>query len=512
MLSLKRTTDYLSPPRVKDEGIKIKLSDIKEVQPPETVFIKILSPTKEKDEAKDTKEYSAMKTPTRKINYDDVEENFKDTDKVLEMSPPIVRYNPNLIQHTFELNLDGITLEELEKLKKANEERIRNIEGRYFNTENDLKQSISELTCGQGKDHFILKLKKDVVHIPINSLAELNADMLNFDTNQSEPEENSLNISKRLMYELRFEKYLKKKIREEIERKSKYAREKYIPPEERLRMEKQSKIEEMVRERIEGKKLSPEEMERQRLEDQGTIDADEEYIMLLKQIFNETLDAQENEHPNMSDEDSYELKPAESVDKNTFAERALKSEVTKPFLKMIAREPKGVSNIPAETFEEVLKRMQKNYLKRYITWDKLLNYFTRKGSAISENELRKIIDNEPVEEVDENEIAAKNKAIKNEVNKRMSEYPMFPRNDGKGKYRITIPGDPAFMKRDKKKGKSIRERKLEEMIKYKYLEDEYEMSQQFRAKEVPKSTLEPRYENWWKNKKKDEITIKNSSY
>ena len=78
------------------------------------------------------------------------------------------------------------------------------------------------------------------------------------------------------MYELRFEKYLKKKIREEIEHKSKVACDKYIPPEERLRMEKQVKIEQMVRERIEGKKLSPEEMERQRLEDQGTIDADEE--------------------------------------------------------------------------------------------------------------------------------------------------------------------------------------------------------------------------------------------
>jgi len=41
-------------------------------------------------------------------------------------------------------------------------------------------------------------------------------------------------------------------------------------------MEKQGKIEEMVRERIEGKKLTPEEMERQRLEAQGTIDADED--------------------------------------------------------------------------------------------------------------------------------------------------------------------------------------------------------------------------------------------
>lgn len=332
------------------------------------------------------------------------------------------------------------------------------------------------------------------MHVPINSLAELNADMLNFDTNQSEPDQTNFNISKRLMYELKFEKYLKNKIRDEIERKSKVAQDKYVAPEERLRLQKQARIEQMVRERIEGKTLTPEEMERQRLEDQGTIDADEDAMQLLKQLFCETLEAQEREHSDMSDEDSYELQPAESVDKHAFVERVLKSEAAKPFIKLIAREPSGVSNIPAETFEQVLRRMQKNYLKQYITWDKLLNYFTRKGSAISDADLRKLIDSGAADEVDENEVAARNKAIKNEVNKRMAEYPMFPRNDGKGKYRITIPGDPAFMKRDKKKGKSIRERKLEEMIKYKYLEDEYEMSQQFRAKEIPKSTLEPRYE------------------
>lgn len=116
-LALKRTTDYLSPPQAKDEGIKIKLSEIKDVQPPETAFLKILSPTKDNEEVENAKEYSGMKTPTRRINYDDVEENFKDTENVLEMSPPIVRYNPNLVQNTFEINLDGITLEELEKLK-----------------------------------------------------------------------------------------------------------------------------------------------------------------------------------------------------------------------------------------------------------------------------------------------------------------------------------------------------------------------------------------------------------
>ena len=72
---------------------------------------------------------------------------------------------------------------------------------------------------------------------------------------------------------------------------------------------------------------------------------------------------------------------------------------------------------------------------------------------------------------------------------------MFPRKDGKGKYKITIPHAPKFEKRAKKKDLSIREKKLQEMIKYDDFEDEFEMSKQFRAKPVPKSTLEPRYRN-----------------
>lgn len=141
-----------------------------------------------------------------------------------------------------------------------------------------------------------------------------------------------------------------------------------------------------------------------------------------------------------------------------------------------------------------MRRLEKNYTRRYITWEKVLPYFTRKGTHISELELKKAVAAGVSDEIDENEIAAKNKLINNEVKDRMAHMPMFPRKDGKGKYRITIPNAPAFEKRAKKKGLSIRERKLQEMINYDELEDEYEMSKQFRAKPVPKSTLEPRFQ------------------
>ena len=72
-------------------------------------------------------------------------------------------------------------------------------------------------------------------------------------------------------------------------------------------------------------------------------------------------------------------------------------------------------------------------------------------------------------------------------------FPRFPRNDGKGKYQITVPEPFKFDKRDKGKGKSIREQKLEEDLKWKRMVEDYEIAQQFNAKEIPKSTLEPRF-------------------
>ncbi len=81
-----------------------------------------------------------------------------------------------------------------------------------------------------------------------------------------------------------------------------------------------------------------------------------------------------------------------------------------------------------------------------------------------------------------------------EVKQFMESFPRFPREDRKGKYKITVPEPFKFDKRDKGKGKSIREQKLEEELKWKKLEEDYEIASQFRAKEIPRSTLEPRFE------------------
>lgn len=76
----------------------------------------------------------------------------------------------------------------------------------------------------------------------------------------------------------------------------------------------------------------------------------------------------------------------------------------------------------------------------------------------------------------------------------MKSFPRFPRDDGKGKYRITIPEPFKFDKRDKTKDKGTQQWRLEEDLRYKELVVDYEISCQFKAKDIPKSTMEPRYQ------------------
>ena len=63
-----------------------------------------------------------------------------------------------------------------------------------------------------------------------------------------------------------------------------------------------------------------------------------------------------------------------------------------------------------------------------------------------------------------------------EIQDHMKSFPRFPWDDGKGKYRITVPEPFKFDKRDKVKEKSIREKKLEEDLLLKERFIDYEIS------------------------------------
>ena len=60
---------------------------------------------------------------------------------------------------------------------------------------------------------------------------------------------------------------------------------------------------------------------------------------------------------------------------------------------------------------------------------------------------------------------------------------------------MTVPKPFAFDLRDKSKHKSIRERKVEAMIREKQMEEEGFVKHQFRHKPIPPEVLIPRYNN-----------------
>ena len=63
----------------------------------------------------------------------------------------------------------------------------------------------------------------------------------------------------------------------------------------------------------------------------------------------------------------------------------------------------------------------------------------------------------------------------------------------KGRYGITVPKPFRFDMRDQTKPKTIRERKVEEMVMEKQVEEKNMIQHQFRHKPIPAAVLVPRY-------------------
>lgn len=66
--------------------------------------------------------------------------------------------------------------------------------------------------------------------------------------------------------------------------------------------------------------------------------------------------------------------------------------------------------------------------------------------------------------------------------------------DGKGKFDVTVPEPFDFERRGKNKSKSIRERKVEEMVKEKIHNESIEINIRPKVNSIPRTTTEPLYE------------------
>ena len=81
----------------------------------------------------------------------------------------------------------------------------------------------------------------------------------------------------------------------------------------------------------------------------------------------------------------------------------------------------------------------------------------------------------------------------------------------KGKYGVTVPKPFAFDLRDKTKAKSIRERKVEEMVREKQMEEEGLIKHQFRSKPIPPEVLIPRYNTIMEAEQQRRMNVRSQS-
>ncbi len=54
---------------------------------------------------------------------------------VLELSPPLKRYEPSIYEMTYSHKLDGISIKELEEMKASHRDKIRQIEEVFLNVD-----------------------------------------------------------------------------------------------------------------------------------------------------------------------------------------------------------------------------------------------------------------------------------------------------------------------------------------------------------------------------------------
>jgi len=150
-----------------------------------------------------------------------------------------------------------------------------------------------------------------------------------------------------------------------------------------------------------------------------------------------------------------------------------------------SREPKEVSEIPKETIGQTLERI---YLEapEVISWEEFKAYFTVKGRPDKNTEVEYV----------------------NKKEEKKSKSQAKPKGT---KYAITVPEPFKFDRREKRKGMSIRERRLKEMLEQKEKDIKESIKITYKATPVPPEVKIPLYEQIMKEQEARRMQVKQNS-
>lgn len=113
-----------------------------------------------------------------------------------------------------------------------------------------------------------------------------------------------------------------------------------------------------------------------RLREEDKIDTDQEHIDLIQDIYDSIPRVQ----------------GLEAIYKIEFFLTIRKDPQIRKLLTTIAREPDGKSRIQRETFQEVFNRMEKYELADTIAWPTILEYFTKRGRPLTQEEKLELLE------------------------------------------------------------------------------------------------------------------------
>ena len=284
-----------------------------------------------------------------------------------------------------------------------------------------------------------------------------------------------------------------------------------------------------------------------RPEDQ--IDAEKEHIELFRDIFDAL--------PRFEDRE-------DAVETLDFFVALRKDPVIQRILTTLAREPSGVSRIPRETFAEVIDRLEHSEKEKFIEWPTIVEYFTKRGRPRTQEEIEAQLNEDANEEdvfnkemdakkkeeekvlqefhnipththkftsMEEDDLAEEEGRRKhpyrrnaerdylkeenlNHVQLSADDYARHrpqPRQRREEKRPITVPKPFGFDVRESTKPKTIRERKVEEMVALKKLEEEKALKHQFKAKNPPPEVIAPKYNSILERNERRRLQVKSQS-
>lgn len=230
----------------------------------------------------------------------------------------------------------------------------------------------------------------------------------------------------------------------------------------------------------------------------------QDFVDRMRTHFNVVLEEEHNErHHHRGEQEQEEVVSShDKVNLNNFIGSICEDEYFDEQMEVQVRESIDGEK---ETLEGLFNRILNDFKKPTISWLQFLGHFSKRGRLQGYNEIEVSPSKEKVQFLTMAEQglsqvnAQKEQEIKEEKLKRLRQLmkdrldkkeDLVPK-EGKGKYNITVPVAFEFDSREKKI--TIRERKLQQMLKEVKAKNEV-VKTVFRANQIPRSTREPKYQ------------------